>query len=591
MARGDVGDPESRSSIDLVRAATVGHRRALVAVGALALLGGFTEAGVLVLIARLAFALANGESNVHASLGPFGGVSVTVPSLIAIAAGLVVLRVAFQLLQAERIAHTGAVVWSSVRRRLLVAYVNSTWALQSRQRDGRLQELVSTYAQSVTNTVLSLSNAIASFFSLLAFLLTAVFVNVLAAFLVMLVGIGVALALRPLRHVVRRRYGRSAAANLSFATQVTEFAGQTQEVRVFNVEEPVLTRLAHGIEESARLQQRANFIGALTPALYQGMALLLIVGAVGAVYASGATRLASFGGIVLIMIRSLSYGQQLQSSYQNFHASAPYLETLDDEESTYLDAAVIRAGDPIARVGGVAFDDVWYEYDAGRPILKGVSLELGVGEIVGIIGPSGSGKSTLVQLLLRLREPTSGRVLANDRDVAELSLDDWYGRVSFVPQDAHLFAGTVAENISFYRDGIDEAAVEHAAKLANLHDEIMAMPDGYDTQVGERGGHLSGGQKQRLSIARALAEDPDLLVLDEPTSALDVRSEALIRDALKGLAAHTTVVVIAHRLSTLDICDRIMVVHDGVIQGFDTPERLEATDPFYQEALVLSGLR
>ncbi len=129
------------------------------------------------------------------------------------------------------------------------------------------------------------------------------------------------------------------------------------------------------------------------------------------------------------------------------------------------------------------------------------------------------------------------------------------------------------------------------AKLANLDDEISAMAFGFQTPVGERGSQLSGGQRQRLSIARALAEEPDILVLDEPTSALDVRSEALIRQSLSGLAHHTSVLIIAHRLSTLEICDRIMVIHGGEMQGFDTPERLETTNPFYREALRLSGLR
>jgi ABC-type multidrug transport system fused ATPase/permease subunit len=149
----------------------------------------------------------------------------------------------------------------------------------------------------------------------------------------------------------------------------------------------------------------------------------------------------------------------------------------------------------------------------------------------------------------------------------------------------------VAENIRFYRDDIDDAAVERAAKLANLHEEITALADGYDTSVGERGSELSGGQRQRLSIARALAEEPDVLVLDEPTSSLDVRSEMLIRETLAGLAPRTTIFVIAHRLSTLEACDRIMVVHGGELQGFDAPDRLEAANPFYREALKLSGMR
>ena len=196
-----------------------------------------------------------------------------------------------------------------------------------------------------------------------------------------------------------------------------------------------------------------------------------------------------------------------------------------------------------------------------------------------------------MQLLLRLRDPTLGRILADGTDVRELALDSWYDRVAFVPQDAHLFAGTVADNIRFFRDGIDQAAVQRAAKLAHLHDTIVSWPLGYDTPVGERGGQLSGGQRQRLCIARALVGDPDVVVFDEPTSALDVKSESLMRDTMAGLAPQKTVVVIAHRLSTLTICDRIMVILGGELQGFDTSERLEAENRFYQEVLELSGMR
>jgi ABC-type multidrug transport system fused ATPase/permease subunit len=148
----------------------------------------------------------------------------------------------------------------------------------------------------------------------------------------------------------------------------------------------------------------------------------------------------------------------------------------------------------------------------------------------------------------------------------------------------------VTDNIVFFRHGIEPSAVEDAARRANLHDEVAAMPDGYETSVGERGSHLSGGQRQRLCIARALVEQPDVLVLDEPTSALDVRSETLIRETLAALAPQTTVFVVAHRMSTLDICDRIMVLQDGRLEGFDPPTVLAARNRFYQEALALSGL-
>jgi ABC-type multidrug transport system fused ATPase/permease subunit len=377
---------------------------------------------------------------------------------------------------------------------------------------------------------------------------------------------------------------------LTVATDITEIASAMQEIRVFNVEDVVEGRLDQRITSTARLLQRAQFLVQLTPALYQGMALALVVGAVGVVYAAGVSRLAALGGIVLIMVRSLAYAQQLQTGYQGLYSSAPFFEGLADENKRVARAAISRRGRTVEHISELRFDQVWYSYQRGRPVLCDVSFGIAPRELIGIVGPSGSGKSTLVQLLLRLREPDQGRVLADGLDVSGISLESWYQRVSFVPQDVRMIAGSVADNIRFYRD-VDHRSVEHAAHLANLHDEIVAMPEGYETPVGERGSRLSGGQRQRLSIARALAEQPDLLVLDEPTSSLDVRSEALIRQTLKGVTRHATVVVIAHRLSTLDICDRIMVVHAGTIQGFDTPARLEATDPFYRDALQLSGLR
>ena len=193
--------------------------------------------------------------------------------------------------------------------------------------------------------------------------------------------------------------------------------------------------------------------------------------------------------------------------------------------------------------------------------------------------------------MLRLRQPTSGAVLADGVDARDISLDAWSRQFSFVPQDPALFSGSVAENIRFFRADVDDTAIEQASRLAHLHDDVVSWPNGYETQVGGRGHQLSGGQRQRLCIARALVGRPSIVVLDEPTSALDVKSESLVRETLAALAPECTVIVIAHRLSTLNICDRIMVVLNGALQGFDTSTTLETTNPFYREALELSGMR
>jgi ABC-type multidrug transport system fused ATPase/permease subunit len=233
----------------------------------------------------------------------------------------------------------------------------------------------------------------------------------------------------------------------------------------------------------------------------------------------------------------------------------------------------------------ITLDDVSFEYEPGSPVLEDVGGSIGPREIVGVVGPSGAGKSTLVLLVLGVLSPTSGAVRADGRNIADLSDAGWREAVSFVPQQPHLIAGTVAENIRFYRDGVSDEEVERAARLANLHDEISARSGGYDGPVGERGGALSVGQQQRLTIARALVGGPDVLVLDEPTSALDHHNEQLIRAALRGLRKRMTIIVVAHRRSTLDICDRIMVIEDGRLEAFGTPGELRRDSIHFRDML------
>ena len=339
------------------------------------------------------------------------------------------------------------------------------------------------------------------------------------------------------------------------------------------------------------MSYRRWFLSSSIAGLYQGAALLLVVGALAIVAAIEFSDLASIGAVVLIMLRSLSYGQTVQGSIQSVQEVAPYLETLIDEEERYRAAATPKTGRPISCIGSLAFENVTFGYDPSHPVLRNVSFVARPGEVIGIVGPSGAGKSTLVQLLLRLRIPNSGRVLASGEDSQDLSIDDWYSRIAFVSQDARLFAGTVADNVRFFRTDTPQEALERAARLAHIHEDIMSWPLGYATSVGERGGHLSGGQKQRLCIARALVTDPEIVVLDEPTSALDVKSEALLRETMRNLAPERTVFIVAHRLSTLSICDRIMVILAGELQGFDDSATLEGSNPFYREALRLSGMR
>jgi ABC-type multidrug transport system fused ATPase/permease subunit len=378
---------------------------------------------------------------------------------------------------------------------------------------------------------------------------------------------------------------------MDFATSLSEVSQLGMEVHVFRVQDEADRQVQNLIERNARVNERLSFLRGMVPAIYTGLAYLALVGALAVVAASDTASLTSLGAVMLVMLRSLSYGQAAQTSVASIISTLPYLDTYEARLQEYRTAKVVDHGAPVDQIGTLELVDVSFSYVPGQPVLHHISATIPPREIVGIIGPSGSGKSTLVQLLLDLRQPTEGRVLSDGRDVRTLSREQWARKVTFVPQQAHLIRGSIADNIRFLRPGVSDEDVERAARLAHLHDDVKAFPEGYQRDVGERGGHLSGGQQQRLCIARALVEQPDVLILDEPTSSLDVRSESLIRRTLDELRSRMTVIIIAHRLSTLDICDRIMVIQDGELKAFDTPANLEQSSDFYREALVLSGLR
>jgi len=216
--------------------------------------------------------------------------------------------------------------------------------------------------------------------------------------------------------------------------------------------------------------------------------------------------------------------------------------------------------------GRVRFEGVSFRYEEEGPeVLRGIELDVRPGEMVALVGPSGAGKTTLVSLIPRLYDVTTGGVLVDDTDVRSVTLASLRSKIAFVPQETFLFGRTVRENIGFGREGATEEEVVQAATAANAHGFIMALPKGYETEVGERGVRLSVGQRQRIAIARAVLSDPRVLILDEATSAQDSESERLVQEALGRLMAGRTSFVIAHRLSTVLRADRILVLEDGEI--------------------------
>ncbi len=233
--------------------------------------------------------------------------------------------------------------------------------------------------------------------------------------------------------------------------------------------------------------------------------------------------------------------------------------------------------------GALAFEDVRFGYRPDRVILKGVSLTVPPGKTLAIVGPTGAGKSTISRLLFRFYDATGGRILIDGEDIRSVTQDSVRAAIGVVPQDTVLFNDTIAYNIAYGRPGATEAEIEQAARLAQVHDFVLKLPDGYKTRVGERGLKLSGGEKQRVAIARTILKNPRILILDEATSALDTRTEQEIQTALRDISRNRTTLVIAHRLSTVVEADEIIVLQDGQIAERGNHGALIAADGLYAD--------
>jgi ATP-binding cassette subfamily B protein len=258
--------------------------------------------------------------------------------------------------------------------------------------------------------------------------------------------------------------------------------------------------------------------------------------------------------------------QQLLNLTEMFQQSATAAERLFNIIDTPSEVADRVNAVKIERPDGlIKFNDVTFEYEVGERILKDINLEIQPGKMIGLVGQTGSGKSTLVSLLCRFYDPTKGSITIDGIDLRDIDTKSLRSNIGMVLQDSFLFAGTIKENIAYGKPQAGEAEIIEAAKAANAHDFIMNLPDGYDSEVGERGVMLSGGEKQRISIARAILKNPKILILDEATSAVDTATEMSIQGALDRLISGRTTIAIAHRLSTLRNANRLYVLDKGQV--------------------------
>ncbi len=491
----------------------------------------------------------------------------------------------------------------ALRRRLLQSFTRAPWLVQQSSGTGALLRTVSGSAVSTTTVVAGTLGVVSEGAVFLAIVTALIIINPMLAIgaLIYLVLAGL-VYLRVVRRPIETRGLRLQVEGQRMNSSLIELVSGIKELTIRGSASTYLdryTRAAAGYLSAYRLIVVTN----------QGMRYLLevlmITGAalvigIATLSGSATTVLVSIGVLLAGGMRLLPALNSLLIAVNNVRSNEPAITIVEAELARLAIPDEIAplvgeegGAEPIVPTGSFVFDQVGFRYPTReQPALTGISINVAFGEALGIVGATGSGKSTFVDLLLGFLQPTEGTIQIDGEPLLP-HLASWRAQIGFVPQDIFLVDDTLAANITFgeVSDTISQEQLAEAITLAQLDDVVAELPEGVDTMLGERGVRLSGGQRQRVGLARALYRRPRVLILDEATSALDNETERRISDALRTLHGQLTMVVIAHRLSTVRSCDRILYLDDGRVAGLDTFDALDRSNTGFARLVELGSLR
>ena len=501
-------------------------------------------------------------------------------------AGLLALGTGFRYYMVTRL---GERVVADIRKALFARVIRMSPAFYERIMSGEVLSRLTTdttLIQSIVGSSVSvaLRNVLMLFGGLALLALTSPKLTGLVLLLVPAVIVPIVVLGRRLRRLSRENQDWIAASS----GNASEALGAAQTVQAFTHEPRSIAAFDEVTEKSfdvamIRILTRAAMTVIIIALVFAGVVGVLWIGAMdvraGTMSIGELVQFVIYSVLVAGAVGALS---EIWGELQRAAGATERLIELLDATDTVQDPAAPRALlSPVA--GAVAFEGVQFHYPSrpGQSALDGISLRAAPGETIALVGPSGAGKSTIIQLLMRFYDPQEGRITLDGVDLRDMTRTDLRGAMALVPQDPVIFATTARENIRFGRPEASDAEITEAARAAAAHDFIAALPDGYDTQLGERGVMLSGGQKQRIAIARAILRDAPVLLLDEATSALDAESERAVQDAVDRLSEGRTTLVVAHRLATVRKADRIVVFDGGRIVAEGSHAELVGQDGLY----------
>lgn len=556
------------------------YKYQILTLGALNLFGGvFEVVGINAIIPIFSIIGGGGAKDIVSRtlerLFSYFGIGYTVKHLVIFIMLMFIVKAAALFISKYIAIKISADYEENTRSCLFKAMTESNWSHLVKQKAGYLDQILIMDVRNSSALLVHIGNSILITTSLLVYGLLALNVSFIIATLAFVLGGATFVVFRPLFYKNRLAYAEMAQKYKDLAHYTNQIVSGMKAVKSSLAEGPVFQRSMEYFSRMKKLYVRVNIFRSFTNISLQPIAAFFILGIFAVFYKTQTLNFASFAVIVYAINRVFSNVDAIQSEIHMMTSSVPHvMSILSYKEEALLNKERADGASPFKFNELLELKNVSFSYSSAGQTLSDISFSIAKGSMIGIIGPSGSGKSTLVDLLLRLQNPDKGAILTDGENISNIGLRDWRQNIAYVPQEPFLMNDTIYNNIIFFNPSLTADDVEYAVKMANIHDFILSLPKGFETVVGERGLRLSGGERQRVVLARALARRPQILILDEATSALDNESELAIQRAIERLKGQMTIIVIAHRLSTVEKSDKLIALEKGKILETGVPSEL-----------------
>lgn len=469
----------------------------------------------------------------------------------------------------------------SSRNNLFIKTIKSTWPHLIKQKLGHLENVITTDVKFATVVLQGIGGMMVTVTGLLIYFLVAFNISFKLTIISSMLGLIVLYLVKPLLKKTKLIAREAVNTNKQVAHFVNQSIVGMKTIKSLGAENG-LNKIAFVLFKKLRDFRVKVFVyNNLGTSVFQPMSVILVSVIFIIYYKNGNFYLPAFLAIVYLIQKIFSYFVDLQSIFQKVVEAAPYLSSVliynHNAEKNHED---LETGVQWKFKNVFTLQNICFDYGS-KEVLNNINFDIKKGEMVGIVGPSGSGKTTLVDLMLRLYVPTKGKIFVDGVDIKDINLKEWRSRIGYVSQEPFLLNDSIFNNISFYNEAVYEGGIQKAAQNAEVMEFASKMPAGLASSIGDRGTLISGGQKQRIAIARVLARQPEILILDEATSSLDSETESGIQDIIRSLKGNVTVIMIAHRLSTVMGCDKLVVIENGKVIEVGTPQSMMTDNKSY----------